>query len=145
MGNGNLSTSLPNVGKQDAWCKDRVTRGELLEMNMKKPAKDMSDDMRLFEMQARICKALANPTRLHILYLLEKREWAVSDLKEELGVALPNLSQHLAVLKAVGIVETRREGKRVFCYLHIAEVKQACGLVRSVLRRQIQENRRLVA
>jgi hypothetical protein len=38
----------------------------------------------IYEMQVRICKAFANPTRLHMLDLLSKREHSVSDLQGEL-------------------------------------------------------------
>ncbi len=100
-------------------------------------------DRQIFERQSRICKAFANPTRLHLLHLLGKREWAASDLQKELAVSMANLSQHLAVLKAAGVVVTRREGKKVYCSLALSEVKQACQLIHSVLRRQIRESRRL--
>jgi hypothetical protein len=55
----------------------------------------------VFERQARICKAFANSTRLHMLDLLGKRDWASSGLQENLGVSKANLSQHVAVLKAL--------------------------------------------
>jgi hypothetical protein len=48
------------------------------------------------------------------------------------------------ILKAAGVVATRREGKRVFCPLPIVEVKQACDLIHGVLRRQVHESRSLV-
>ena len=57
--------------------------------------------------------------------------------------AAPNLSQHLAILKAAGVVTTRREGKQIYCSLAIPEVKQACQLIRNVLRAQIRNGRRL--
>jgi DNA-binding transcriptional ArsR family regulator len=58
---------------------------------------------------------------------------------------VPNLSQHLTILKNAGVVVTRKEGKRVYCSLSIPEVKQACDLIHSVLKRQIEESRSLVA
>ena len=60
-------------------------------------------DDQIYEMQVRICKAFANSTRLRMLDLLAKRERAVADLQEELGIAAPNISQHLAILKAAGL------------------------------------------
>ncbi len=101
-------------------------------------------DWQIFERQSMICKAFANPIRICILHNLGKRDWSVAELRKLLGISVPNLSQHLAVLKAAGIVTTRREGKRVFCSLPIPEVKQACDLIHSVLRRQVQESRTLV-
>lgn len=101
-------------------------------------------DEQVYEMQVRICKAFANPTRLRMLDLLARREYTVSDLQSELGIAAPNVSQHLAILKAAGVVTTRRNGKQIFCSLTIPEVKQACGLIRDVLRAQLRNERKLV-
>ncbi len=113
---------------------------------MKKEAlKKGAPDWQVFERQARICKAFANPIRLYILHQLGKREWSVAELQQMLGISVPNISQHLAILKAAGVVVTRREGKRVFCSLPIPEVKQACDLIHNVLRRQIKASRSLVA
>ncbi len=111
----------------------------------KESLKKDTSDWQIFERQANICKAFANPIRLYILHQLGKREWAVSELQQMLGISVPNISQHLAILKAAGVVVTRREGKRVFCSLPIPEVKQACDLIHNVLRRQIKDSRSLVA
>src|SRR5260370_33814648 len=100
-------------------------------------------DEQIFEMQVRICKAFANSTRLRILDMLAKREHAISDIQSELGLSAPNVSQHLAILKAAGVVTTRRKGKHILCSLTIPEVKQACGLIREVLRAQIRNERKL--
>lgn len=97
----------------------------------------------VFERQARICKAFANSTRLHMLDFLAKRDWAASDLQKQLGISKANLSQHVAVLKAAGIVATRRAGKNVYFSLTMPEVKNACRLIRDVLRAQIRNGQRL--
>lgn len=79
-----------------------------------------------------------------MLDMLGRREWPVGKLQEELGVSKPNLSQHLAVLKAAGVVVTRREGKQVYCGLAMPEVKDACHLIRNMLRAQLKNGRRLL-
>ncbi len=112
---------------------------------MKKPDKKEAPDWQVFERQSRICKAFANPIRLFILHELGKHDLSVAELQKMLGIAVPNLSQHLAVLKSAGVIMTRREGKRVFCSIPIPEVKQACDLIHGVLRRQIKESRTLIA
>ena len=98
----------------------------------------------IYEMQVRICKAFANATRLRMLDLLARQERTVSDLQTALGITTPNVSQHLAILKAAGVVTTRRDGKQIHCSLTIPEVKQACGLIRDVLRAQLRNGRKLV-
>jgi DNA-binding transcriptional ArsR family regulator len=109
------------------------------------PKANSSDvDDQIYEMQVRICKAFANTTRLRMLDMLAKREHAVSDIQSALGLSAPNISQHLAILKAAGVVATRRDGKQIFCSLTLPEVKQACGLIREMLRAQLRNGRKLV-
>ena len=110
---------------------------------MPKPAKSRVDD-KIYEMQVRICKACANSSRLRMLDLLAKGERTVSDLQGELGITTANVSQHLAILKSAGVVTTRRDGKQIYCSLTIPEVKQACQLIRNVLRAQVRNERKLV-
>lgn len=98
---------------------------------------------RIYEMQVRICKALANPTRLHILDLLGKHPYTVSGLQNELGISLANVSAQLATLKAAGVVITRKEGKQVYCSLALPEVKTACQFIRRVLRAQVRNAQNL--
>lgn len=95
-------------------------------------------------MQAAICKAFASPIRLHMLDLCSQGEHSVSALQEALGITAANVSQHLAVLKAAGVIATRREGKQILCSLAIPEVKQACGMIRNVLRAKLAKGRTLV-
>lgn len=95
-------------------------------------------DRQLYDLQAQLCKAFAHPVRLRILDLLAKREMAVSELQAEVGVTTANMSQHLAVLKAAGVVRARRDGKAIHCSLAIPEVKQACQIIRNVLRANLR-------
>jgi ArsR family transcriptional regulator, virulence genes transcriptional regulator len=111
----------------------------------KKASKKMGADWQIFERQSTICKAFAHPVRLYIIHQLGKRDCSVAELQKGLEISVPNLSQHLSILKSAGVVVTRREGKRVFCSLPIPEVKQACDLVHNVLRRQIKESNNLVS
>jgi ArsR family transcriptional regulator, virulence genes transcriptional regulator len=111
----------------------------------KKTAKKANADWQIFERQSTICKAFAHPIRLFIIHQLGEGDCSVAELQKALEISVPNLSQHLAVLKSAGIVVSRREGKRVFCSLPIPEVKQACDLVHNVLRRQIKNSSNLVS
>src|SRR5919109_621423 len=90
----------------------------------------------IYERQVGICKAFANPTRLRILDLVARRDYPAADLQRGLSISKANLSQHLAILKAAGVGAPHRDGKHVYCHLAIPEVKQACSLIRNVLRAQ---------
>lgn len=69
----------------------------------------------LYEENAQLFKALSHPTRLHIVDMIRDRHPCVKVMEEELGVAQPNISQHLSLLRNLGIVEAEREGNQV-CY-----------------------------
>ena len=59
-------------------------------------------------------KLLANEDRLLLLCQLSQGEMCVSDLEAVLGIHQPTLSQQLGVLRAEGVVSTRRQGKNIF-------------------------------
>ena len=104
--------------------------------------KKTDSDYENYERQATLCKAFANPTRLHLIDLLLRKERWASELQDGLGVSKANLSQHLSILKAAGIVHTRREGKQLHCRLAMPEVKQAVTVTRNILKAQAREQRR---
>jgi len=68
-----------------------------------------------YDESARILKALAHPTRLQLVDLIREKRPCVKFMEEVLGVAQPNISQHLSLLRNLGIVEAEREGNLV-CY-----------------------------
>ena len=57
---------------------------------------------------------LGNEDRLLLLCQLATGEMCVSQLEDELAIRQPTLSQQLSVLRAEGVVATRREGRRVY-------------------------------
>lgn len=61
-----------------------------------------------------VLKAVADPSRFRLLWVLSERELPVSALAELLGAHVAAMSQHLAKLRAAGLVESRREGTRIF-------------------------------
>ena len=58
-------------------------------------------------------KALADENRLRILMLLRERELCGFELMGVLGLSQPLISSHMRVLLAAGLVDARREGKRM--------------------------------
>jgi DNA-binding transcriptional ArsR family regulator len=67
-----------------------------------------------FVAAAEMLKLLADPTRLAIIWALLHGEHSVAALAEHVGVRPTAVSQHLAKLRLVGAVRTRREGNRIF-------------------------------
>ena len=67
-------------------------------------------------LMSEVFKALGNPTRLRIIRMLAsemEKDLCVVDLAKKLGVTQPAASQHIKVLKNVGILEPKRNGNRV--------------------------------
>lgn len=62
---------------------------------------------------ARLLKALANERRLQVLCLLAEAERSVSEINDLLDLSQSALSQHLAVLREEGLVQTRREAQTI--------------------------------
>ncbi|HLI64087.1 MAG TPA: metalloregulator ArsR/SmtB family transcription factor [Terriglobales bacterium] len=68
----------------------------------------------VFRQQARVLRALANESRLMIVDRLNRGECSVGELTEMIGSDVSTVSKHLALLRAHGIVEDRREGNLVY-------------------------------
>jgi len=83
---------------------------------------------------ATVARALSDPKRLCVLECLAAGERSVSELSREAGCQVPNMSQHLAVLRSAGIVTTRREGSVVYYRLSDERVLEAYRLIQSVAR-----------
>jgi ArsR family transcriptional regulator, virulence genes transcriptional regulator len=93
----------------------------------------------IFELHAQACKTIANATRLKILALLARREMSVGELAQIIAVPMPNVSQHLTVLRTGGLVRARKEGPTVHYSLADRRTIQACTLIRSVLLDRMKE------
>ncbi len=92
----------------------------------------------IYELQAEVLKTLANPRRLEIVHRLAEGPHEVGRLATEMGIAQPNLSQHLALMRTAGIVEGDRVGREVRYRLTDTAIVAACGLMRGVLERRLQ-------
>jgi rhodanese-related sulfurtransferase len=100
---------------------------------------------RLFEQFARIGKALASPKRLEILDLLAQGQRTVEEIARGTAMPVANASQHLQALKAVRMVESRREG--LYAYYRLADegVFRTWQAVRALGETRLAEIDRVVA
>lgn len=90
-----------------------------------------------YRLHAEICKVLTDPKRLMLIDALRAGERTVGELAEAIGVALPNASQHLAVLRAAGLVEARRSGQTVHYWLAEPAIVEACDVIDGIVRRRM--------
>lgn len=101
-----------------------------------------------FALFSEVFAALAHPKRLEILYILGRGEHSAGQLVELTGLSKANVSQHLNVLKARGLVHCEKCG--TFCHytLTTPKVLEACELMRQVIIGQMEgftESRRALA
>jgi ArsR family transcriptional regulator, virulence genes transcriptional regulator len=99
---------------------------------------DLTDDtLELYRHHAEICKVLTDPKRLLLLDTLRGGERSVGELADAIGVALPNASQHLAVLRTAGLVEGRRSGTTVTYRLTEPAIADACDIIHAIVKRRL--------
>ena len=75
---------------------------------------NMQDLTEKSEEASQLLGQLANPHRLRILCELHRGERSVSSLEQVVGLSQSALSQHLAKLRAAGIVSTRRQAQTIY-------------------------------
>src|SRR3954454_3450159 len=83
---------------------------------------------------ANVGRALSDPKGLCVLETLATGERSVGELSRDVGCQVPNMSQHLAVLRSAGLVTTRREGTTVFYSLADPRVIDAYRLMHDISR-----------
>jgi DNA-binding transcriptional ArsR family regulator len=96
------------------------------------------------QMEADLCSALADPTRILILYALDQKPCNVGDLAKELQIPQPSVSRHLKVLRDRGLVNGIRQGTNVQYQLVDKRLIQALDLLRALMRDRIAYRANLI-
>ncbi len=97
-----------------------------------------------YRIQADFCKAMAHPVRLEVIDLLKTGDMTVQDLVEAVGVAQANLSQHLAVLRGRGVVQSVRKGNNTIYTLVNHKIVDACALIREILTERVGQQQSVI-
>jgi DNA-binding transcriptional ArsR family regulator len=87
-----------------------------------------------YELQAKILKALAHPTRLLIVDELCKSEHCVCELTDMIGADMSTVSKHLSILKDAGIVGIEKRGTNVYYSLKIPCTATFLSCTRDVIK-----------
>ena len=77
-------------------------------------------------------QAMAHPLRLKILCLVGNQELSVLEIVEAVGTTQSNISQHLAVLRDHGILESRKEANKVFYRVSDGRIVKMIALTREI-------------
>ncbi len=85
------------------------------------------------ELQARLFRGFADPSRLAILTALRDSEHTVGELVQLTGLSQPNVSNHLACLRDCGLVSMRQEKRYSFYTLSDPRVGQLLSLADNLL------------
>ncbi|OIO65229.1 transcriptional regulator [Candidatus Woesearchaeota archaeon CG1_02_57_44] len=96
---------------------------------------------RLFELHAEMCKVFSNPVRLEMLNILRDKQWSVTDLVSKTDLSQANVSQHLSIMKAKGIVLSTRKGKHVYYRIANPKIIKAFDLIKEALAETLNKQR----
>jgi ArsR family transcriptional regulator len=96
------------------------------------PVSDLIGKQEHIEMAARALKAISHPLRLKILCVVGAEEVCVQDIVDAVGTSQSNISQHLAILRSKGVLQTRKDANRVFYRVVDPRTLQLISLMREV-------------
>ena len=96
----------------------------------------MKPDHAIFELHSEFCGVLSNSTRIMIMWLLADGEKSVTELAEATEVPIPNISQHLRIMRDRGAVLTRKEGQNVYYRISNPKFVQGYMLIREGILEQ---------
>ena len=85
------------------------------------------------ERLGRFFSAFANAARMRIFCSIQDGPRQVSQIAVEAGITLPNASQHLRLMRQLGMVRTRRAGRNVYYYIADKRFVQAANLAADAL------------
>lgn len=84
------------------------------------------------EQAAVAMQAMAHSMRIKILCLLSSGELSVQDIVDAVGTTQSNISQHLAILKACGMIDGRKDGTKMFYAIEDARILKMITLTREI-------------
>ncbi|MGB7872865.1 MAG: metalloregulator ArsR/SmtB family transcription factor [Anaerolineales bacterium] len=96
------------------------------------------------QLEADLCFALADPTRILILYALDEQSLNVTEITIALDLTQPTTSRHLKILRERGLVHTERQGTTITYHLTDKRLIEALDLLRSVLRDRLAHRASLI-
>ena len=92
----------------------------------------------LIELVAQRFRVLGEPMRIKLLERLRESEATVGELQEAVGASQQNVSKHLGILHAAGMVSRTKQGTHTRYAISDPSVFELCDLVCGGIRRQLQ-------
>jgi DNA-binding transcriptional ArsR family regulator len=107
---------------------------------------DMTDSKKrlLFQKQAQIAQAIGHPLRLEIIDFLKDGEQCVCDIAEQIGAQRSNVSRHLSVMVAAGVLEHRKDGLKVIYRLKCPCILEFFSCISGVIKQQVKDDKEIL-
>ena len=104
----------------------------------------MSQSSAVREIKASLFRVLGHPARVRLLELLRDGERSVGALQAELELDSGGTSQHLAALRRIGLVESRRDGTSVYYRVDDERVFDLLEAGRDIITRRLSQQQSIL-
>jgi len=101
-------------------------------------------DENLIHIESDFLRALAQPTRLRILYFLKDGEKCACEIIPRMKEEQSNISRHLTHMKDAGILESRKEGVSMYYKIKDKRIFSLMSLIDKMLKAEIEEKAKVV-
>lgn len=101
------------------------------------------DKQLLFDRQAEVVRAVAHPLRIAVLDFLKDGPRCVCDIAEHIGSERSNVSRHLSVMAGAGVIESHKEGLKVFYKLKTPCILKFFSCITDCLKQQVKDSDKL--
>lgn len=109
-----------------------------------RPAPAAARQQPIYAVKAEFFRVLGHPARVRILELLRDGERSVGELQAELHLDSSGTSQHLGVLRRLGVLESRKEGTSVFYRVRDPRTFQLLEIARQILTSSLEATQALL-
>ena len=99
----------------------------------------------IFEIQARLCLAMGNATRLEIVHTLREGPRRVSDLAQLLDLPQPTVSRNVSILRNAGVLVSERKPEGMYYQIANPKITAVCDLMREVLVEHYAQQSELIS
>ena len=99
----------------------------------------------VYRLQAELFRTLGHPARIRLLEVLGAGERTVGELQDVLELDSSGVSQHLAVLRRLGLLESRKVGTTVRCRMKDPRALRLLALARELLMANLEDSRELLS
>jgi DNA-binding transcriptional ArsR family regulator len=96
----------------------------------------MSNNLIIFDLQAKLCQSLGQSVRLKIINLLKSGPQCVTSIAENIDVPQPTVSRHLTILRSAGVLTWQRKGAEVFYEITSPKIAEFCEMMWRILTEQ---------